>query len=102
MSTHAEEFQRRRTEKRRLAILYYLMEEPDRLMSVSLMQMALESNLQAVASDVLIADAELLGKAGLLTMEHIGSLPALKLTTWGAEVVKGTRTVPGVQKPPLE
>ena len=99
---HVEEFQLKLTARRRLAVLYFIREEPDRIMSQSLLHIALETYLYQENSDVLTRDAEFLRKAGLLTLEHIGPLPALRLTDAGAEVVKGTRTVAGVQKPPLD
>ncbi|WP_448875237.1 VpaChn25_0724 family phage protein [Desulfobulbus propionicus] len=99
---HIEEFQRKVAEKRRLAMLCFLNEEPDRRMSMSLMGAALESYLLPVSRDVVTQDAEFLRGAGLVTLNHIGSLPALTLTASGVEVVRGTRRVDGIQRPPLD
>lgn len=96
------ELEKKITEKRRLAILAFLEDEPDLRMSVTLVQLALESYLLRVNSDDIAADTDFLRKAGLVTLEHIGSLPALRLTQTGRETAKGTRRVAGVQKPPLD
>ncbi|MCL1939551.1 MAG: hypothetical protein FWG04_02685 [Desulfovibrionaceae bacterium] len=90
-------------EKRRLAILSFLEDEPDLRMGSHLLQLALEAYLiKGVNSDEITADTDFLRKAGLLTLEHIGSMPALRLTQAGRETAKGTRKVAGVQKPPLD
>lgn len=96
------ELDRKITEKRRLAILRFLQDEPDLRMSVNLLQLALETYLINVNSDDIAADTDFLRKAGLVTLEHIGSMPALRLTQAGRETGRGTRKVEGVQKPPLD
>lgn len=96
------EREKRITEKRRLAILAFLAEEPDLRMSVNLIQLALETYLLRVNSDDIASDTDFLRCAGLVTLEHIGSLPALRLTQAGRETAKGSRRVAGVQKPPLD
>lgn len=96
------ELERKITERRRLLILNFLGSEPDLRMSVSLLQLALESSLLRINSDDIAADTDFLRKAGLVTLEHIGSMPALRLTQAGRETAKGSRSVPGVQKPPLD
>lgn len=90
------------TAKRRLALLCFLADEPDLRMSVRLLQMALETCLLTVTSDDLATDTDFLRSAGLVTLEHIGSLPALRLTGAGRETARGVRRVDGVQKPPLD
>ncbi len=100
--SHSEELTRKITEKRRLATLRFLNSEPDLRMAVNLLQLALEMYLLNVNSDDITADADFLRKAGLVTLEHIGSMPALKLTQAGRETAKGTRKVEGVQPPPLD
>ena len=99
---HNAEREKRITEKRRLAILIFLRDEPDLRMSVNLLQLALESYLLNVNSDDIAADTDFLRKTGLVTLEHIGHLPALKLTQAGRETAKGSRKVEGVQFPPLD
>lgn len=94
--------EQRQAEHRRLATLMFLNEEPDRLLSYYLMQITLEAYGIKKNSDDLTADYEYLRKVGLVTFEHIAHLPALKLTDMGAEVIKGTRKVEGVQAPPLD
>lgn len=97
------ELKKKITEKRRLAILYFLQDEPDLRMSVNLLQLALETYLiKGVNSDEIATDTDYLRQAGLVTLEHIGSMPALKLTQAGRETAKGTRNVEGVQSPPLD
>lgn len=96
------ELERKIIEKRRLATLCFLEDEPDLRMSVNLLQLALETYLINVNSDDIAADTDFLRKAGLVTLEHIGSMPALRLTQAGRETAKGTRKVGGVQKPPLD
>ena len=100
--SHSEEFQRKRIEMRRLAILLYLEEEPDKRMSISLLHRAIQASIQMVDRDVIVADGQFLAAAGLVTMRHDGDVPALTLTTWGREVAAGTRKVRGVQPPPLD
>lgn len=96
------ELKKKIMEKRRLAVLFFLEDEPDLRMSVSLLQLALETYLLRVNSDDIAADTDFLRKAGLVTLEHIGSMPALKLTQAGRETARGTRKVEGVQPPPLD
>lgn len=96
------ELEKKITEKRRLAILAFLATEPDLRMSVTLLQLALEMSLLRVNSDDIADDTDFLRKAGLVTLEHIGSMPALRLTQAGRETAKGTRKVEGVQSPPLD
>lgn len=96
------ELERKITEKRRLAFLTFLQDEPDMCMSASLLQLALETYLIRVNSDDTAADADFLRTAGLITMTHIGSIPAYRLTGAGRETAKGTRKVEGVQRPPLD
>lgn len=99
---HSAELEEKITEKRRLAILLFLEDEPDLRMSVKILQLALESCLLRVNSDDIASDTDFLRKAGLVTLEHIGSMPALRLTQAGRETAKGSRRVAGVQKPPLD
>ena len=96
------DFKIRLVEKRRLAIILFLADESDLRMSTSLLQMALESSLFKVNSDDVTQDIDFLRKCGLATLEHIGHLPAVKLTEAGREAAKGTRKVLGVQAPPLD
>ncbi len=99
---NSKELAQKMTEKRRLAILVFLLDEPDQCMTSSLLQLALETYLLRVNSDDIAADADFLRKAGLITMAHIGSMPAFRLTGAGRETAKGTRRVEGVQFPPLD
>lgn len=97
------ELERKIMEKRRLAMLIFLADEPDLRMSVNLLQLALEAYfLKGLNSDDIAADTDFLRKAGLATLEHIGHMPALRLTQAGRETAKGARKVEGVQAPPLD
>lgn len=89
-------------EKRRLATLLFLADEPDLCLSVNLLQVSLESYLKHVNSDDIAADTDFLRLAGLVTLEHIGPRPALRLTQAGRETARGTRRVQGVQPLPLD
>lgn len=99
---HNTELEKKITERRRLAILGFLAGEPDLRMSVALIQLALESYLLRVNSDDIADDTDFLRRVGLVTLEHIGSMPALRLTQAGRETAKGSRKVEGVQSPPLD
>lgn len=100
--SHHMEFTRLRLERRRRGILYYLRQEPDWQLSLQLLALALEGGLEAVTHDVMLEDINHLHTHGLVTLPHIGSLPAVKLTATGAEAALGKRVVPGVQSEPFQ
>lgn len=99
MAEHTQEFQRIRTEDRRLAILRFLEEEPDYRISVSLLQDALELCAHSVSRDVIMADGDWLHEVGLVEPDMLGNIPMLKLTSRGADVAKGRVKVSGVKRP---
>ncbi len=97
--SHSEEFQRRRIEDRRLVILRYLDEEPDGRMSVSLMMECLELMTHRVPRATVMEDAGYLEGLGLLRVEYVGSVPMLRITGRGTDVVQGRENAPGVKRP---
>lgn len=97
-----EAVEQRQAEHRRLAVLMFLAEEPERTLSQYLMQITLAAYGIRKNADELTKDYEYLRKVGLVTFGFIGHLPTLTLTDMGTEVIKGTRKVSGVQSPPLD
>lgn len=97
-----ENLQNKLVEKRRLATLLFLADEPDLSLPFNLLRLALESYLKHVTVDDLNQDADFLRAAGLVTLKHEDKSPVLCLTTSGREVAKGSRKINGIQPLPLD
>ena len=85
---------------RRLAILRFLMGEPDYSMNTSVLQTALRHIGHGVPRDTEEADAAWLAEQGLATVEGLDiPVTVLRLTSRGADVASGVAAHPGVDRP---
>lgn len=85
---------------RRLAILRFLMGEPDYSMNTSVLQTALRHIGHGVSRDTVEADAAWLAEQGLATVERLDiPVTVLRLTPRGADVAGGVAAHPGVDRP---
>lgn len=92
-------FQNLLTEDRRLVVLRFLAEDPGYRLNTSLLQSALDRFGHSVSRDQIATDAAWLREQGLVTIEDLGPVQVLALTSRGLDVATGRAVTPGVKRP---
>lgn len=99
MADHKEVFMKLREENRRLALCRFLAEEPDYSLNTSLLEEALDMIGLGDSRDVIHADGAWLANVGVVTVDNIGPVRVLRLTTTGLDVVQGKLRIDGIKRP---